>query len=113
MDATTRLHWVCAEKMAADCFTKAMRAGALDVVMEGLDGSRMISLQKSIAGMKLEAVMCLSIHPSIRSFIRWPTQHFPPNVVAQADIHVAAQKQDLHACGCFILVANFILAADL
>ena len=35
MDATTRLHWVCAEKMAADCFTKAMRAGALDVVMEG------------------------------------------------------------------------------
>jgi hypothetical protein len=42
-------------------------------------------------------------------------QHFPPNVVAQADIHVAAQKQDLHGFASFWLPISYwhILAADL
>ena len=35
-EATTKLHWLCTEKMAADSLTKAMRPGTLSQVMEGL-----------------------------------------------------------------------------
>jgi hypothetical protein len=35
VDGTTRLHWICTEKMAADCLTKAMKAGTLEGVMNG------------------------------------------------------------------------------
>ena len=34
-DGTTRLHWICTEKMVADSLTKAMKAGSLEGVMCG------------------------------------------------------------------------------
>eukprot|EP00435_Cladocopium_sp_Y103_P018811 s2728_g4.t1 len=34
LDATTRLHWLCTEKMAADCLTKAMKPGSLETVFQ-------------------------------------------------------------------------------
>jgi len=35
LDASTRLHWVNTEKMAADCLTKSMRPKSLTAVMSG------------------------------------------------------------------------------